>query len=138
MIGKIEGTHLFMLYRIQQSRITSRYGVGEDVFLVFSDDHALTDNRFDGEGPGLVDKEDVGIFTGGNGADAVVDFISFGSIDGGHLDGRHRSETGSKLVWRAMPGAPPVMARTFSLRNLVTADSRMMVCIPLRAFSKNS
>ena len=32
-----------------------------------------------------------------------------------------------KLVWRAMPGAPSVIARTFSLRNFVTADSRIIV-----------
>ena len=43
-----------------------------------------------------------------------------------------------KLVWRATPGAPSVMALTFSAKNLVTEDSRIIVWIPFRAFSKNS
>ena len=94
MVGEIIGGERRMLHSRSEGCASFRDLIIETVFSIFSDQDALTDNRFHVEGAGLVDEKDVCILPRCDGAHMVIDLVRFGGVDGAHLDSSHRCHAG--------------------------------------------
>ena len=94
MGGKIIRSEERMLHGIGEGGLARRDLVIETVLSFFGDELAFADDGLDLEGTWLVDEEDVSVFPRRDRADVVIDLIGFRRIDGAHLDGSHRRDTG--------------------------------------------